>query len=304
MTAAADTRVSGAGPEAAILTIWGASGSAPAAGPQRCKWGGETVCFEIRAEDADPLDPSLLIDLGSGARQAGKALSRRAEAAGGAAQVVALLSHLHLDHVWGAPFFDPFYKDGARVDIHCGLFDTAEAFETTLKSLISPPWFPIEPLKNGPARFHAFAPGAPFDAAGFRALALPLHHPGGCMGFRISGAGWSVAVIGDHEHGDPQADANAARLAEGVDLMIYDAAYQEPEYPHHEGWGHSTWNKGLELAASAGVGRALMHHHLPERTDEDLDRLEGLITGAAENADLARQGMRWRLSAAGAELLD
>lgn len=289
---------------AAILTMWGASGSAPAAGPQRARWGGETVCLEIRAEDAPPEAPSLFIDMGSGAREAGRALMKRSEAAGVPARCTVLLSHLHLDHVMGAPFFGPFYKTDAEVDIRCGLYEDVAEFETMLKTLVSPPFFPIQPLTFGAARFAAFRPGETFEAAGFAITARRLHHPGGCMGFRVEGAGWALAVLGDHEHGEPEADAGALALARDADLAIYDAAYTEAEYPAHEGWGHSTWEKGLDLAEAAGARKVLMHHHLPERTDDDLDALSAQIEGASGAATLARQGMRWRLSADGAELLE
>lgn len=290
-------------PASAILTVWGASGSAPSAGPQRARYGGETVCFGLLPEDAPGERPTLLVDLGSGAREAGRAIEARSRAAGVPARVHVLLSHLHLDHVWGAPFFAPFYARGARVDLHAGLFETAEDFSAALGTLVAPPFFPIEPLRYGAAFFHVFRPGADFEAAGFRVRALMLNHPGGCIGFRIEGAGWSAAILGDHEHGDPQADANAAELARDVDLMIYDAAYEDDEYPAYQGWGHSTWERGLELGEAAGARRILLHHHQPDRVDEALDRIEARVKAACPRACLARQGMRWRLSPAGAELL-
>ncbi|MGG7566955.1 MBL fold metallo-hydrolase [Rhodovulum sp. DZ06] len=287
-------------PAAAVLTVWGASGSAPAAGACRCRWGGETVCFELRAEGAAPDAPSLMIDMGSGARDAGRAMTARCEAAGVAPRAVALLSHLHLDHVWGAPFFDPFYRAGSDIELRCGLYDDPEAFEADMRRLIAPPFFPIEPLTFGGARFSTFPVGAVFEAAGFRVTALPLHHPGGCMGFRIAGAGWSIAVIGDHEHGDPTADSNALALAEGADLVIFDGAYDDAEYPAHEGWGHSTWQRGLAFAAEAGAGQVLIHHHLPERTDAQLDAMATKVRETTNSADLAKQGVRWRLGKGGA----
>jgi phosphoribosyl 1,2-cyclic phosphodiesterase len=134
--------------------------------------------------------------------------------------VEVLLSHLHLDHIMGAPFFEPFYRADAQVTLHCGLFDDAEAFAARMKGLIAPPWFPVEPLKMAAARFAALPVRAPFEAAGFTVTAVPLHHPGGCMGFRIEGPDWSVAIIGDHEHGRPDTDAAARDLAVRLDSVV------------------------------------------------------------------------------------
>jgi ribonuclease BN (tRNA processing enzyme) len=172
-----------------------------------------------------------------------------------------------------------------------------------MRAGLAPPWFPVEPLTLGAAQFHVFKADAPFMAAGMKITAAALHHPGGCMGFRIEGADWALAVIGDHEHGSPAADAAARRLADGATLMIYDAAYDANSYPAHEGWGHSTWQKGVELAHEAGVGATLLHHHMPDRTDDALDAIEARVQAADTSVRLARQGMRLRLSATGPELL-
>lgn len=288
---------------AAILTIWGAGGSAPAASGARARYGGETVCFGLSREIDAGRAPHLLVDLGTGAREAGRAIAAAAREAKAPPRVEVLMSHLHLDHVSGAPFFEPFYCEGAQVNLHCGLFDTARSFGDTMRGALSPPWFPVEPLTLGAAHFHVFEPDAPFTAAGMTVTAAAMHHPGGCMGFRIEGAGWSLVVIGDHEHGCPVADAAVRRLAAGATVMIYDAAYDANSYPAHEGWGHSTWQKGVELAQQAGVARTFLHHHLPDRTDDALDAIEARVQAANPSVRLARQGMRLRLSAKGPELL-
>jgi phosphoribosyl 1,2-cyclic phosphodiesterase len=289
----------------AILTIWGAGGSAPAAGPERAVFGGETVCFGLSADakDDDMPGPDLLVDLGSGARSAGRAIMARARTAGRPSSVAVLLSHLHLDHIIGAPFFGPFYAASGRVDVHCGLFEDPATLEARLKCLLAPPWFPVEPLSMGAARFHSFSPDVPFRAAGLTVTAAPLHHPGGCMGFRIEGRDWALAVIGDHEHGCPDSDAAALRLARGATAMIYDASYDDATYPMHKGWGHSTWRKGIELARAAGVRETLLHHHLPDHDDAALAAIDAKAQAADPSVRLARQGMRLRLSAAGPEFL-
>ena len=55
------------------LTIWGAGGSAPTGRADRARFGGDTVCFEIRREAPDA--PPLIVDLGSAARDLGRALT-------------------------------------------------------------------------------------------------------------------------------------------------------------------------------------------------------------------------------------
>lgn len=299
MIAAADP---GLGPEAGrgglVAVVWGAGGSAPAARAARARWGGETVCFEFRARpDAQP----LIVDLGSGARALGARIVSEADAAGHPPSVEVILSHFHFDHVMGMPFFAPFYRPDAEVTIRCGISRSDAALARTLRSLAGPPWFPVEPLDMGAARFVAFHPGQSFEAAGFRVAPIPLNHPGGSVGVRLETADGVVCVVGDHEHGDPAIDAALERAVAGADLMIYDGAYDEATYPPHEGWGHSTWEKGVALARAAGVRRTLIHHHLPQLDDDALDARDAQIRAALPSAGLARQDMRFVIRGAALE---
>ena len=48
-------------------------------------------------------------------------------------------------------------------------------------------------------------------------------------------------------------DLFAAVCAKGADLLIYDGMYTPEEYEtKYKGWGHSTWEKGFEVAKYAG----------------------------------------------------
>ncbi len=274
------------------LRLWGVGGSAPAARGSRAHWGGETVCFELRAA---PGAAPLVVDLGSGARALGAALAVEAEAAGRAAEVEVVLTHFHFDHVMGLPFFAPFYLPDARVTLRCGIVPDGETLREVLERLAGPPWFPVEPLAMGAARYVGFDPAESFEAAGFRVRPIRLNHPGGCVGVRAETPDGAVCVIGDHEHGDPEVDAALEAAVAGADVMIYDGAYDARSHPQHLGWGHSTWEKGVELARAAGVGRLLIHHHLPQSDDDDLDARDARIRAALPSASLARQGAVLRL---------
>ena len=59
----------------------------------------------------------------------------------------------------------------------------------------------------------------------------------------------------------------------GARLLIHDTTYTAEEYERHRGWGHSSYEDALALALDAGVERLALFHHMPERTDDDLDRL-------------------------------
>src|SRR2546422_977708 len=62
-----------------------------------------------------------------------------------------------------------------------------------------------------------------------------------------------------------------------TELLIHDAMYTPPELEEHRGWGHSTFEEAVALAAEAGVRRLVLFHHEPEHGDTDMD---GLLAAA------------------------
>ncbi|MCC2651467.1 MAG: fold metallo-hydrolase, partial [Microvirga sp.] len=73
-----------------------------------------------------------------------------------------LLSHLHLDHISGLPFFKPALLANHRViRTYCGHLEGESAMEP-LGRLFAPPLFPVR-LGQLPARFeyHGFKAGEP-----------------------------------------------------------------------------------------------------------------------------------------------
>ncbi|MDF2233317.1 MBL fold metallo-hydrolase [Albimonas sp. CAU 1670] len=301
MSPAADPSGPGASSGGVRLTVWGAGGSAPTGRAGRARFGGDTVCFEIRRDGCG--SPPLIVDLGSAARDLGRTLKAEALATGRPTEAEILLSHLHLDHIIGAPFFAPFYDPASRIRIRCGLGEDSGFARDTLMAFAGPPIFPIQPIHMSEPAWDMFRPGETFEAAGFQVTPIALNHPGGCCGFRIETGEGAICVIGDHEHGDPAIDAGVAEAVEGAAVMLYDAAYDDADYERHRGWGHSTWSVGGALAARAGVGLTLFHHHPPELDDAALDLREADARAAYPRARLARQGMSLRLADGRAELL-
>jgi len=90
-------------------------------------------------------------------------------------------------------------------------------------------------------------------------------------------------------------DDNVVHLARNADVLIYDANYTDEEYYSFKtpkvGWGHSTWQAGVEIAKAAGVKKIVMFHHDPSHDDNFLDGVEAEVQAAFANGCLAREGM-------------
>jgi phosphoribosyl 1,2-cyclic phosphodiesterase len=84
--------------------------------------------------------------------------------------------------------------------------------------------------------------------------------------------GHAVVIATDTEHYSCL-DHKLLRLAEGADVLIYDAMYTPEQYRGTEdslprtGWGHSTWEEGTKMAMAAGVRKLVLFHHDPDNND-------------------------------------
>lgn len=264
------------------VRLWGVRGSLPVAGPGFRRFGGHSICIEMRCGPH-----VLVIDGGTGIAPLGRAL--RAE---GVREVALFLTHAHYDHVMGLPFFKPFYFRDSTVTLACGPLPGGMQAAGLLDALMRPPFFPI-----GPGGFCAglryldLVPGgavSPFPGVVVRTG--PMNHPQGGLGYRIEYAGRAVAVITDTEHCPDAPDSAVQGLIQGADLVLYDATYRDEELPKHKGWGHSTWQEGVRLAQAGGAARLGLMHHAEWRDDRSLAAIERAARRRMPAAFVAREG--------------
>jgi ribonuclease BN (tRNA processing enzyme) len=101
-----------------------------------------------------------------------------------------------------------------------------------------------------------------------------LNHPQGCLGFRLETDNAVFAYASDNEPGHPVFDRNVRKLAEGADVLIYDAQYLPAEYEaHRRGWGHSHWREAVNIARDSGVKELVLFHHDPDHDDACIDAI-------------------------------
>lgn len=259
--------------------LWGTRGSLPVSGDRAGRYGGNTICIEVRAGPH-----SLYFDAGSGIAAAADDF-----AAAGRRHGTLFLSHAHYDHLIGLPFFRPLWDRGVTFAVWSGMGSTVEV----LKGFMRAPYFPIGPeVFCAGLTCHDFAPWAvlePFPDLTVRTA--PLNHPGGSTGYRVEWQGRSVALVTDTEHDPARRDPAVMALAAGADLMLYDAAYEDAEFARVCGYGHSTWEEGVRLAKAAGVRRLGLIHHAEWRGPAELARIGRAARAAFPAAFMGRDGM-------------
>ena len=136
------------------------------------------------------------------------------------------------------------------------------------------------------------------EIGGYDVTVRDLPHKGGrTVGLRVERGGSSFAYVPDHApaqlgagaRGDGVVHGAVRSLVEGVDLLLHDAQHTLAEYPSRAHYGHTTIDYARELAVACGVGRLILFHHDPNRTDDELDRLREVAAGWPVATDVARQ---------------
>jgi phosphoribosyl 1,2-cyclic phosphodiesterase len=269
------------------IRFWGVRGSIASPGPETAAVGGNTSAVELELDGG-----TILLDAGTGLRELGRARMRHKRAV----EATLLLSHLHWDHIQGLPFFGPLYDPATRLAI-CGPGAAELGLPETLLAQMSAPVFPVR-WTDLPAdiEHRTVRAGSRFAAAGARIRCARLNHPGGVMAYRIDHGGRSVVYATDTE---PYrcVDPALVRLAEGADVLIHDAQYTPEEYPSRVGWGHSTWEDAVETALAAGVGKLVLFHHDPDRSDAAVEAIERAARARFPETIAAREGLEIELDA-------
>ncbi len=154
----------------------------------------------------------------------------------------------------------------------------------------SMPYFPVAlNAFAATVHFHEVVEGG-FSIGDVRITTQYLNHPALTVGYRIEADGATLVYASDHEPHSADAGHGHAETAEGgdvahaefirdADLLIHDAQYTAAEYSAKIGWGHSTIEYVIDMAAAANVRHVALFHHDPARTDDAVDEL---IASSAE----------------------
>lgn len=264
------------------VRFWGVRGSIASPGPTTVKYGGNTPCIEIRCGDR-----CLVFDAGTGIRELGQTLLTN-----GAREVDLFLTHTHVDHIVGFPFFGFAFDPANRLRVWSGHLLPERTTEQVLRTLMSPPLFPVPmDILKAAIEFRDFRAGDVLTTyPGITIRTAPLNHPDRATGYRVEYGGKSICYVTDTQHVVGVPDENVLGLIHDADIVIYDAMFSDEEFTRYQDWGHSTWEECLRLCRLAGVRVPVLFHHLPSRTDAALDVIASAAAKAFPRAIVAREG--------------
>ncbi|MCR5674808.1 MAG: MBL fold metallo-hydrolase [Lachnospiraceae bacterium] len=294
------------------LTVLGARGSVPVHGERFHEYGGATTCFLIEAGEQ-----AVFVDAGTGI------IAADAEMVAGK-EISILLTHPHIDHLAGLPFFAPLSEKERRISVY-GTQRGGSSLREQVDALYRPPYWPLglsaypSDIEYHTIRYQTISNSDRSEASAETPMLRLGHmeidgfevpHPGGCTAYRIRSAGRSIVIATDAELPFPGGRSDAAgqppdegadtfdadgflAFIRGADLMLCDSQYTDAEYAVKKGYGHSTPSVAFAWKEAAGVKELLLVHHDPTHDDEFLDAWERQI--GRPDVHFARRGDRRRL---------
>lgn len=261
------------------VKFWGVRGSIPVPGPKTVKYGGNSSCVELRTSKNE----LLIFDAGTGIRELGGELMRAKKSV----NATLLLSHAHMDHVNGFPFFAPAYIQTNHFDV-IGCATTDKGLRHMLAAQMGDVYFPLEfDGLNASMSFNDQCSGT-MKVGSVRVEEIRTNHPGDGISYKVIEKKKTAIYMTDNEL---KSEAQTARpfedyvaFCKNADLLIHDTQYTPLEYKRHtKGWGHSTTDDVAELAAKAGVKKLVLFHHDPERTDTGVENMVKIVKASIKN---------------------
>ena len=264
------------------LRIFGSRGSAVFS--RNTSYGGNTTCMVLESKDN-----MIVLDAGSGLMGVDMDLRERYPGYPNSLpfEATVLISHLHLDHVIGLPWFAPFFSPKVKSKIYT--YDRGGgALRDQIFGSFVPPYWPVSMAAI--SSVECLPIDGPFETNGFTVTPFVANHPDKTASFHITDGKKTLVYLLDNEMQPGYDRTEIIERCRNADLVVFDAAYLIEDYPGKIGWGHATVEDGIQLAEASGLKRMVFSHYAQEYPDHKLNLLNERVPDDGRFI-FAREGM-------------
>ena len=293
----------------------GVRGSYPTPKATHLKYGGNTSCVEVYANDK-----LIILDAGTGISEIGENLMRNYILSGNSSKertpinATLILSHIHQDHIQGLPFFAPIFLKSTNLKIY-GPDSSKEHLKDNLSTLLFDKGFPVSldeiqgnidinaittkdalVIKNSGEHIMT-------DLSSYKkedddiliTVYKTIAHPkNGCLCIKIHYKDKSLVYATDKEC-YVGSDKKFIEFAYDCNVLIHDAQYTHQDYISpimpKQGYGHSTFNMAIETAKLAKAKKLYFFHYDPNYDDNILDMLSRDFQNMTVDFDFAKENL-------------
>lgn len=266
------------------ITFYGVRGTMPMASSRHLGFGGNTSCVGVSCNGRQ-----IVFDAGTGLFPLGEAAVSK--------DIDIFLSHTHIDHIIGIPFFSQAFDPACTIRLWAGHLLPEYRLSDVLSRLVSPPIFPLTFADfKADISFHDFMAGEAVPAIhlkqdGIRISTLPLYHPDKATAYRLDYQGKSVCYVTDVEHCNDEFDVKLVEFIRNADVFIYDSTFDDAQFARFVGWGHSTWQHAIRLGEKANTKQVVLFHHDPGADDVALQSRQTRAESLRPGTLVAREGL-------------
>ena len=274
-----------AGSEDISVQFWGVRGSVPTPIAANERYGGNTLCVEVKMGEQH-----IIFDGGTGIVNLGQHLKRQ----GAPVDAHILFTHTQWDRIQGFPFFAPAFNPKNNFTIYGGTAPNGASTKHCLTDQMLKPHFTM-PLQNMMAglTFESLLSGDRFQLGEVTVEVLKINAETEALGYRLTWQDYTLVYATDTP--TARVDLDFLKLVHQADLLIYDGTYADLNYLYHQEAKRSVtvnpWESGIDIASKASVKQMVLLHHSPVQSDEALDQLQTEIRDRFSNASIAYEGM-------------
>ncbi len=263
------------------VRFWGTRGSIATPGRNTMRYGGNTSCVEVRADNQ-----IIVFDAGTGIRSLGLDLVKEFNTR--PLTVHIFVSHTHWDHIQGFPFFLPAYEEQNRIHIY-GPPGRDKSFDELLRIQMDSDYFPVD-LGDMSPNIEVHEVRQTIQLGRVSIEHFYLNHPALTLAYRVRLGNRDLVYATDNEPYEGSIHASGHKGARDSDLPSYldeklieflrntdlyigEAQYTDEEYQEKKGWGHSSIESVVRFAVEGNARRLALFHHDPLHDDKFIDRM-------------------------------